>query len=478
MSAARGRESGAPEPGSLGSAERPLVVAVVGAGPAGFYAAGALLKESGVHVRIVLLERLPTPYGLVRAGVAPDHASIRRVTRVYDRTAEDERVTFLGNVTLGRTLSVGELRESVDAVLLSTGAEHGRSLWVPGAELPGVHSAAEFVFWYNGHPDYVEQDFGLDGVRRAVVVGNGNVAMDVARILARDPADLAQSDIAGGALAALGRSAVEEVLVVGRRGPAQAAFTPKEAQELGQLQGVDVVVEPEELVQDAATASWLASEADTRVAQRNLEVLQGLSQRPRRGGSARRLVLRFRASPVAFEAGEDGRVARMHLQPNRLEFRDGRVRNVASGEPEVVSTELVLPAIGYRSSAIEGLPFDEKGGIFPNRAGRVLEPRTGEPLHGVYVAGWAKRGPTGLIGTNKGDAVDTVRHLLDDLVGTEARAPGGVDLEQRLRARGARPVTWAEWQRLDAEEILRGEERGKEREKLVHVAEMLELLDS
>ncbi len=461
---------------SLGSEARPLRVAIVGAGPSGFYAAGSLLSRRELHVRVEIIEALPTPFGLVRAGVAPDHANIRRVAKVFARTGADPRVHFHGNVRLGHDLSLDTLRAQVDAVVFCTGAEQGRPLQVPGGDLPGVWSAADFVYWVNAHPDWTDRDFDLEGVRRAVVVGNGNVAMDVARVLAHDPCDLAGTDISAHAMAALWTSGVEEVVVLGRRGPMQAAFTPKEAQELGRLAGADVLVDAAELEQDAATACWLASGVDSRREQKNLSVLKGLSQRRPRG-RARRLRLRFRVSPVAFEAGPDGRLASVRLQPNEQRFRDGRVRPEAAGEAEDLPAQLVLTAIGYRSSPVESLPFDPDLGRPPSEDGRVLDLQTRQPLPGLYVAGWLKRGPTGLIGTNKGDSVQTVSSLVDDLVGTEVVAREPVELAELLRAAGGRPVSWEEWSRLDAEELRRGQAVGKARERFTSVPEMLGFLD-
>ena len=458
------------------SAERPLHVAIVGAGPAGFYVACNLFKAAE-NVRVSMVERLPTPYGLVRNGVAPDHESIRKVTRVYDQAASEPRFAFFGNVTLGRDLSLEELHGAVDAVVICTGAERGRGLDLPGADLPGVYDAARFVYWYNGHPDHAHTDFELDGVSRAVVVGNGNVAVDVARILTRDPEELARTDLAAPALVALRHSRVREVVMLGRRGPAQAAFTPKEAHELGGLKGVDVVVDPTELVEDPATAAWMASGEDVRTARKNLEVLTALSRRPLRGHS-RRLVLRFRSSPVAFEAASPGGgLAGVRVQPNELRYRDGQVKAAASGPVEVLPAELVLAAIGYESAPVSGLPFDADAGRVPNREGRLVDPATGAHLTGLYSAGWAKRGATGLIGTNKTDASATVALLLEDLLGRESAALPGPDLGTLLRDRGVRVVSWADWQRIEAVELKRGAWAGKPREKLVDVAEMLDLLD-
>ena len=458
-----------------GSAERPLKVAIVGAGPSGFYAAASLVGRRELEVEVTLLDRLPTPYGLVRGGVAPDHGKMKRVERVYARTAGHERVHYLGNVHVGHDLPVSELNSRFDAVVYATGAEHGKAMGIPGEDLLGVHSAAEFVFWYNGHPDYTDRVYALDEADRAVVVGNGNVAVDVARVLCRSTEELAETDMPAHALSGLQRSTLSEILMLGRRGPAQAAFTPKEARELGQLVGIDVVVEPEEMVRDPATAAWLASEDDVRTAQKNLAVLDELAMRSR-DPAARRLRMAFRVSPIAFE-GHDGRLTHVVLRRNVLRFRDGRVRPEATEETWRIPTQFAFTAIGYRSSPIPGVPFRDDWGVIPNQGGRVWDRERDEPVDGLYVVGWAKRGPSGLIGTNKGDSIATVDHLLEDLAGKPGAALADGDLADVVRANGGRPVSWSEWERLDLEEQRRGREVGKPREKLVDVGEMLAFLD-
>jgi ferredoxin--NADP+ reductase len=458
----------APLTSTAGNPAHPLRVAVIGAGPAGFYTAAELFKQE-FACRVDMYNRLPTPYGLVREGVAPDHQSIKLVTRVFDRIGADERFRFLGNVTVGRDISVDELLRFYHMIVYAVGAESDRKLGIPGEDLEGSHPATIFVGWYNGHPEYADLSFDLSH-ERVVVIGNGNVAVDVTRILARSVEELAVTDVADHALAALRGSGVREVLMLGRRGPAQAKFTSAELKEFGELDGVDVRVDPEHLELDAESRALV--EADRRV-RRNVEILEGFAAGEADRGE-RTIELRFFTSPV--EILGDGRVEAVRVERNRLEpGPDGRMRAVGTGETEVVECGLVLRSIGYRGVPLPGVPFDEQRGVVPNVAGRVTETPGGPPRPREYAVGWIKRGPTGIIGTNKPDAVETVQSMVEDLPGLEA---GEVDADpgapiRLLEERDVRVVDFDDWCRIDAAEVARGETEGRPRTKFVRVEEML-----
>lgn len=451
----------------------PFRIAVVGAGPAGFYLAERLLGRADVEVD--LFDRLPAPYGLVRYGVAPDHEKIRNVTRVFDRTAANPRFRFFGNVEIGRHVSLADLRQWYDQVAFTTGAQTDRRMGIPGEDLGGSHTATEFVAWYNGHPDYRDHAFDLSA-ERVVVVGIGNVAVDVARILCRSPEELATTDIADHALAALRRSRVREVVMLGRRGPAQAAFTNAEVKELGELPAADVRVVREEVALDPLSRAAIDGDSATR---KKLEILEGFAGREA-AGKARLLTIRFLVSPVELLGDAARRVRGVRVARNRLEAAaDGSLRAVPTGDQEDIPAGLVFRSVGYRGVAIGGLPFDERGGIVPNRDGRVVDPGTGAPLAGLYVSGWIKRGPSGVIGTNKPDAGETADAMLADLGGHgPGRAAAAAQVRERVGALQRECVDWADWMRLQAFEMERGRAQGRPRVRCVSVQQMLAALDS
>jgi len=454
-------------------AEVPLRVAVVGAGPAGFYAAEHLLRQER-SVTVDLFDRLPTPFGLVRGGVAPDHPKIKSVTRIYDKVAAHPGFRFFGNVTAGRDLTVDDLSRHYHAVIWAVGAEADRRLEIPGEDLAGSHTATEFVAWYNGHPDFRDRQFDLSQ-EAAAVVGVGNVAMDVTRILASDPEELARTDIAGSALDALRASRVRTIYLLGRRGPAQAAFTNPELKEFGELSLADVVVRPEDLALDPATRASLDATPD-REAEKNLKTLQGFVERGLLG-RPRRIEFRFCASPLRLEGA--GRVGRIVLGANRLEAGARGVQAVPTGAEESVPVGLVFRSVGYRALPVPGVPFDADRAVIPNDRGRVLTTAGGAVVPGSYVAGWIKRGPSGVIGTNKPDAAETAERVLEDAergalpLPTEP-APEAVG--NTLRARGVEVVTWADWQALDAHEVAAGTARGAPRDKVTNTGEMLAII--
>jgi ferredoxin--NADP+ reductase len=438
----------------------PLRVAVVGSGPAAFYAAAALLASEEPQVEVDMVERLPTPWGLVRLGVAPDHPQLKTVSRAFEKIAARPGFRFFGNVEVGRDVTHEELASLYDAVIYAVGSQTDRRLGIPGEDLPGSWAATDLVAWYNGHPDYQHLEFDLSH-ERAVVIGNGNVALDVARMLALTEDELAPTDTTDAAIQAIVSSGIRELVVVGRRGPVQAAWTSTELGELGELEGADVAVDPSELELDATSAAEL--EAASNVVQRNLEILRGFAGRSS-SGKPKTVRLRFRASPVAILGDE--RVEGVELVRNRLEA-DGRgsVRAVATDEHEVVSCGIVFRSVGYRGIGIPGVPFDEQAGTIPNADGRVLD-ESGVPLPGLYCAGWIKRGPTGVIGTNKKDATETVEHLLADARAGLLPARGDGALDTLLDERGRNVVMYAGWEAIDALERSRGEPHGRPRIKL------------
>lgn len=445
-----------------------LRVAVVGSGPSGFHAIEALQKAVP-DVQVDLYDRLPVPFGLVRGGVAPDHPKIKSVTRVYERLAQHPGFRFLGNVRVGADIGHDELAARYHAVLYATGAQTDRPLGVPGEGLAGSHAATEFVGWYNGHPDYRDLRFDLS-TESAAVIGIGNVAMDVTRILAK-PADLLEpTDLAAHALAALRASRLRSVHVIARRGPVQAACTTPELRELGELPGVDVVVNPRDLELDPASEAMLAASTDRTVA-KNLEIFRTWAERPATGAD-RRIVFHFLASPIEF-VGDD-RLRGIGLVRNRLEpDGNGAVRAIPTDETTILPVGIAFRSVGYRGVPIPGIPFDDRRGVIPHAAGCVTGP-DGAVMPGTYVAGWIKRGPSGVIGTNKPCAAESVTTLLAHHADRLLPAPSvGDDVHALLAARGVRVVGWEAWQRLDALETARGVPRGAPREKFTSVAEML-----
>jgi ferredoxin--NADP+ reductase len=437
-----------------------LRVAIVGSGPAGFYAADALLKSDLEVVEVDLLDRLPTPWGLVRLGVAPDHENIKAVSRAFERVAKRPGFRFFGNLEVGHDVTHDELARLYDAVVYSVGAQTDRRMGIPGEELPGSWSATQLVAWYNGHPDFQELPFDLD-VERAVVIGNGNVAIDVARMLALTADELAGTDTIDAAVEAIVDSRLRDIVMLGRRGPVQAAFTPPELGELGELAGADVVVDEADLELDAASAAAL--EEDRERARRNVELLREYAARTA-AGKARTIHLRFLVSPVAILGGD--RVQALEVVRNRLEQDErGRIVAVPTEERETIPCGIVFRSVGYRGLPLPGLPFDEGRATLRNDGGRVVGD-DGAPIAGVYAAGWIKRGPTGVIGTNKKDATETVEALLEDArAGKLARAADD-RLEDLLRERGVRAVPYAGWEAIDAAERAAGEPLGRPRVKL------------
>lgn len=443
-----------------------LRVAVVGSGPAGFYAAGHLLAAEP-PAEVDMFERLPTPWGLVRLGVAPDHPNIKAVSRVFEKIGAKPGFRFFGNVEVGRDLAHDELVSLYDAVVYAFGAQTDRRMGIPGEDLPGSWPATAFVAWYNGHPDFQDLEFDLSG-ERAVVVGNGNVAVDVARMLALTAEEIRPTDTTDAAIEAILGSGIREILVLGRRGPVQAAFTNPELVELTELAGADLVVEPGDLVLDPASEAALA---DDVMAQRNLAVLREAAE-AKPAGKRRAVHLRFLTSPVAILGDE--RVEAVEVVRNRLEAdADGRLRAVPTGEQETIPCGIVLRSVGYLGVGIPGAPFDETRRVIPNDGGRALGP-DGSPVPGVYCAGWIKRGPSGVIGTNKKDATETAELLLADAAAGLLSHDDPRDVADVLAERGVPVVDNAGWRAIDAAERALGEAQGRPRVKLCSWDELLE----
>ncbi|MEM7049777.1 MAG: FAD/NAD(P)-binding protein [Acidobacteriota bacterium] len=447
-------------------------VAIVGAGPSGFYTAAALLKAEEPRFTIDLFDRLPAPYGLVRYGVAPDHPKIKAVSRVFEKLARDPRLRFRGNVEIGRDVTREELLTNYDYVVYSVGGQSDRRLGVAGEDLTGSFSSTAFVAWYSGHPDFIDLPVDLTG-DAAVVVGIGNVAIDVARVLARPAEDLASTDIADLALERLRDSRVSDLYVLARRGPAQAKCTPAELKELAELDQVDLVVDPRDLELDPVSATTAESD---RKARKNLEILRHVAERPA-GKAARRIHLKFLASPVEI-LEQDGRVQGVRIERNRLrELDDGYLSSEGTGETEDLEAQLVVRAIGYRSEPLADLPFDDRRGIIPNRSGRIVDPAEDQLVEREYVAGWVKRGPTGLIGSNKPDGNETAAAIIEDATAGPGCGCETATIGEILVERGVREVSFDDWTRIDAVEVERGAAEGRPRVKMVTVDEMLACLE-
>ena len=458
----------------LATPTRPLRIAIIGAGPAGFYAAEKLLKQPDIVLTIDIFNRFPTPFGLVRDGVAPDHQSIKAVIRVFDKILADPRVRFFGNVTYGVDIHHQELKQFYDQIIYAVGAQADRRMGIPGEELPNAFPALSFVGWYNGHPDY--RDLPIDlSCERAVVVGNGNVAMDVTRILVMSPDTLQKTDIADHALEKLRESKIREVVVLGRRGAAQAAFTTPEIKELGKLEGVDVIVDPHNIELDPASLVDIESD---RTAKANLECLHTYATRTEHT-APRRITMRFLASPVEI-VGVNGRITAVRIERNELVVdSNGGLRSKGTGTFELIEAGLVLRSIGYRSVPIEGVPFDHATSTINNIAGQVVHPNTGEVVPGEYVVGWAKRGPTGLIGNNKPDSAATVEAMLADLPNLQGISDDFRDLSRivaYLHERDIDYVTYQDWKMLDQYEIASGSEQERPRVKVTNVPEMMAVI--
>ena len=406
--------------------------AIIGSGPAGFYTAEALAKSFGETATIDIIDKLPVPYGLIRFGVAPDHQSIKAVSKRYDKVADDPQVRFVGNVAVGEAVSVAELRDLYDAVILATGAPHDRALGIPGEDLPGVIGSAAFVGWYNGHPDFADLDPPLDGAN-AVVIGNGNVALDVARILSKTRAEFAGSDIVGHAIDALDRSAVRTITFLGRRGPHQIAMTPKELGELGHLEQAAPSVDRADF---PPVAEDEALEPGVR---KSVTHLRAFADAPPSGGKPKAIMFDFFAKPLTIEG--DGRAQRVLVERTRLD--DGRA--IGTGETYAVPADLVISCIGYSSPQIDGVPYDADGGKYLNDHGQIDD--------GLYCVGWARRGPSGTIGTNRPDGYEVAEQVAGAMApGSDGGRAGGDGLDALLVERKVKSTSFDDWRRIEAAE--------------------------
>jgi ferredoxin--NADP+ reductase len=461
----------------LATDTNPLRVAIFGSGPAAFYAADYLLKQTAIVVQVDMFDRLPTPFGLVRYGVAPDHQKIKSVTRVFDKIAAHPRFRFFGWFGYGQEISLADLKGFYHQMLFATGAPTDRHMGIPGEAFAGSYPATEFVAWYNGHPDYRECQFDLTQ-ERAAIVGVGNVAIDVARMLCRSPEELATTDIADYALDALRASRVREVYLLGRRGPAQAAFTNPEVKELGELADADVFVPPEEAKLDDLSRAELEHGKDP-LTQKKVEILQAYAlHKPT--GKSRRLWIRFLVSPVELMGNAAGQVVGMRLVKNVLAKTEaGTLTAKATDQFETLPLGLVFRSVGYRGLPLPEIPFNDRWGVVLNEKGRILDPNTKQPLVGMYTSGWIKRGPTGVIGTNKPDSVETATCMLEDAAQGLTLKPLHPDpgsVEQFVRARRPNYFSYADWLKLDELEIARGQAQGRPRVKFTSTQEMLAAL--
>ena len=465
-------------PAELPGGAQPLRVAIIGAGPAGFYTAEHLLNQKNINIEIDLFDRLPTPYGLVRGGVAPDHQKIKSVTKAYERTAKKSGFRYFGYVEFGADVNLDDLKRHYHQIVFATGTQAGKLLNIPGAQLDGSHAASDFVAWYNGHPDYRVFEFDLSQ-ERAAVIGVGNVALDVARILCLTPDELRQTDIADYALRALSRSNIREVYVLGRRGPAQAAFTNPEIKELGQLADTVIYVPPDEAQLDPLSQADLEERHD-QASLRKVELIQEYAVPPN-DVKSRQITLRFLVSPEEILGNASGKVAGIRLVKNTLTKTEaGTLRPQKTTQTEEIPVDLVFHSIGYRGVPLPGVPFNENWNVIPNRNGRVLDPETDAPITGLYTAGWIKRGPSGVIGTNKLDASETVKCMLEDLESNALLVPsepGAAAAEEMIRLRQPEYVLFDEWLRLDQLEVDRGKEKGRPRLKFTVIDEMLSEVD-
>jgi ferredoxin--NADP+ reductase len=451
----------------LGSAQQPLRTAIIGSGPSGFYAAASLLNAKDIKVKVDMFEKLPVPFGLVRYGVAPDHAKIKNVTKIYEKIAEHKAFQFLGNVHVGKNISVHDLRKFYEVIIFAIGAEADRRLGILGEDLPGCHTASECVGWYNGHPDFRDKVFNLSQPI-VVIIGQGNVALDIARILGKTVDELKNTDIARHALEALAESKVREIHIFGRRGPAQAAFTPVEIRELGELADCNCIIDRKDLELNEASRKELEN-PQSAVRRKNYEVLQFLAQKKRQP-KKRQIVFHFLKSPL--EISGAGHLSKIVLEKNMLVGNPEEQKARGLGQREEISCNLLFKSIGYRGIPIKGLPFHDQWGIIPNQRGRVVDSE--QIFTGLYAVGWIKRGPTGVIGTNKPDAEETVKHILEDIPHLRpCEIPDTEALKKSLKRKEIRVVNFADWKKIEAAEIERGNEAGKPLEKFVTRSGML-----
>ena len=452
----------------------PIKVAIVGSGPAAFYAAEHLQRKLGDRAFIDMFEKLPTPHGLVRNGVAPDHQKIKTVAKVYDKIASNPQFRFFGLVEFGKHIALEDLRRRYHQIVFATGAQTDRKIGIPGEDLIGSHTATEFVAWYNSHLDHTGLDFDFSG-KKVVIVGVGNVAVDVARILSLTRNEMEKTDIADYALEKLAESGIREIHMLGRRGPAQAAFTNPELRELENLEDADLLTLADEAEPDSLTLEELERKPD-RTARTKIELIKKASQKA--PSKSKKIIIRFLVSPIEIIAGEDNRVKSVKVVKNRL-YRsdDGSLRPKPTGETEEIPADLVFRSVGYRGIPLQGVPFDDSRGVIPNEKGRVLDKTGGKPLSGLYATGWIKRGPTGVIGTNKTDSGETVSCMVEDIEREDTLRPELTSPESVKELLEEKHISYNEWLRVDSFEKKEGEKRGKPRVKITRLEEILRVLE-
>ena len=458
---------------TLGTEENPLLVAIVGSGPSGFYAAEALIK-SDVNVKVDILERLPSPYGLVRSGVAPDHQKLKQAIKLYQKIADSPDFNLIANVTVGNDISVDELRQSHHAVIFTSGAESDRKLGVPGEDLKGSYTATEFVGWYNGHPDYRDREFDLSH-DIAVIIGQGNVAADVSRILSKTVDELKHTDIAQHALDVLAESKIKEVHVIGRRGPAQAKFTPKELREFGELSDCNPIVDEQDMILNIESEKEL--EEKSNVASKKIyDQFCEFSKRDLDSGKSRKCFFRFLMGPK--ELVGSNHLEKIILEKNELSGESFKQSARGTGETLELETGILFRSIGYRGVPIAGVPFHESWGTILNDKGRVIDDND-NIVPQLYTAGWIKRGPSGIIGTNRACSVETVECLLQDLERLDegSNKSGAKAVYSILDNKSIRHINYDDWKKIDVKEIKNGEPKGKPREKFTYINQMLSAID-
>jgi ferredoxin--NADP+ reductase len=444
-------------------------IAIIGSGPAGYFAAGHLFKKSDLNIEIDMYDKLPTPFGLVRSGVAPDHQTTKTVTKVYDKIASNPKFRFYGLIEYGNHITLDDLKKHYHQVLFATGAQTDRRMNIPGEDLKRSHTATEFVAWYNGHPEFTDIDFDLS-VEKVAIIGMGNVAVDVARILCRSKEELSKTDITDYAFDKLVNSNIKEVYMIGRRGPAQAAFTNPELKELGNLEIADCLILKDESEVDELTAQHLIDNLERSV-EKKLEIISEFSNHIKT--KKKSLTIRFLLSPTEIIPDEDGNVKAIKLVKNVLsKSDDGSLRPKATEENEILQVDMVFRSIGYRGIPLPEVPFKESWGIIPNIRGRIADEEENNTLTGLYVTGWIKRGPTGVIGTNKRDSGETVALMIEDIKNNNTfrpENPTSDKIETLIKERNPEYINYEDWLKIDKEEINRGEKEGKPRVKFTNI---------
>ncbi len=450
-------------------------IAIIGSGPAAFYAAEHLQKRLDNCADIDMFEKLPTPHGLVRTGVAPDHQKIKTVAKVYDKVALHPNFRFFGLVEFGKHVKLSDLRKYYHQIIFATGAQTDRKIGIPGENIPGSHTATEFVAWYNTHLEYTGHEFDLSG-EKVVIVGVGNVAVDVARTLSLTENEMQKTDIANYAMERIVRSGIKEIYMLGRRGPAQAAFTNPELKELANLQDADLLALADEIELDPFTLTELKEKPDSAT-EKKLTLLRDASQRV--PSKSKKITIRFLVSPVEIIAGDSGRVKSVKVVKNKLyRSEDGSVRPRPTDQTEEIETNLVFRSVGYRGIALADVPFDEKQGVIPNEKGRILDHAGGFPITGLYASGWIKRGPTGVIGTNKRDSGETVNCMVDDIEAGKVLNPDFNSSESIKQLFEQKHISYNDWLKVDSFEKEEGQKTGKPRNKVTNLNKILKVLET